>query len=401
MALYQLVGTVLTPVLSLCAFGFQTTISKLVAERNSPEAHSSGMPFLLGLSIALPLSLFCSYCIYQNAAFLSIHFLHQSQTENLLRILSFSIPLSTIHSCVNGYFYGKKNVPVPAFTQLLEQAARVGSVWLLNRSTLQLGEVPSIENAIIGLTVGEIFSVTASLLAFRHQISRKFFSTFECRLGTIRREYAAVFAMVLPLTANRLILNVLHSVEAVSIPTMLEQYGYTSASALSIYGVLTGMAMPFILFPNVITSSASLILLPTLSEKQAAGNQKAIKKDVRQTLQYSLLLGIGCMFLFVIFGRFIGNFVFQSSLAGYFITVLGFLCPFLYSDATLSAILQSLGKVNHLFILNLLCVLLRLFGTLLLIPLFGIKGYLWGLLLSQFLKCLLLVLFGYGFTSQD
>ena len=38
-----------------------------------------------------------------------------------------------------------------------------------------------------------------------------------------------------------------------SIPGMLQAYGYDSATALSVYGVLTGMALPLIFFPNALT----------------------------------------------------------------------------------------------------------------------------------------------------
>lgn len=55
--------------------------------------------------------------------------------------------------------------------------------------------------------------------------------------------------MALPLTANRIVLNILQSIEAVSIPQKLLLYGYDTTTALSVYGVLTGMAMPMIFFP--------------------------------------------------------------------------------------------------------------------------------------------------------
>ncbi|MCI9068104.1 MAG: polysaccharide biosynthesis protein, partial [Lachnospiraceae bacterium] len=54
--------------------------------------------------------------------------------------------------------------------------------------------------------------------------------------------------MALPLMGNRLILSVLQSLEAIMIPGCLKTYGLSAADALGTYGVLTGMALPFILF---------------------------------------------------------------------------------------------------------------------------------------------------------
>lgn len=61
--------------------------------------------------------------------------------------------------------------------------------------------------------------------------------------------YRDLLGMALPLTANRIVLNILQSIEAVSIPQKLLLYGYDTTTALSVYGVLTGMAMPMIFFP--------------------------------------------------------------------------------------------------------------------------------------------------------
>ena len=47
----------------------------------------------------------------------------------------------------------------------------------------------------------------------------------------------------------------------------------TSGEALSTYGVLTGMALPLILFPSTITHSVSVMLLPAVAESKAR-NQK-------------------------------------------------------------------------------------------------------------------------------
>lgn len=50
--------------------------------------------------------------------------------------------------------------------------------------------------------------------------------------------------LALPLMGNRLILNILSSAEAIWIPGSLNRFGLSSSEAFSIYGVLTGMALP-------------------------------------------------------------------------------------------------------------------------------------------------------------
>ena len=53
--------------------------------------------------------------------------------------------------------------------------------------------------------------------------------------------------------------------------------------ALSVYGIYSGMAMPFIMFPATITMAISTMLLPAVSKEHSSGNKKQIKKLIRRT----------------------------------------------------------------------------------------------------------------------
>ena len=87
-------------------------------------------------------------------------------------------------------------------------------------------------------------------------------------------------AMAVPLMGNRLILNCLQSLEAIFVPNRLIEFGLNHSDALSMYGVLTGMALPFIYFPSAITNSLSVVLLPTVAEAQAQENTARIEKTI-------------------------------------------------------------------------------------------------------------------------
>lgn len=409
MGIYQLVSPVLSLSFSLTATGYQTAISKLVAEHSAKEGRPSFRPLAAGLSISLPLSALCCFLVYRLAAPISEQLLQEPRTAPMLRILSFSIPLSAVHSCVNGYFYGAKRAGIPALSQLLEQLTRVGCVYLVSARLLAAGQMPSIRVAALGLTVGELCSMLLSILSVhccRRSVSaspRTSAAALHCQPSAAASSspqtavaalhcqpsadatslYRSLLAMALPLTANRIVLNLLQSIESVSIPSNLRLYGYDSATALSVYGVLTGMAFPLIYFPNALTSSVAILLLPMISENYALGNLSAVKTATLKTVKYSSLMGLCCMGGFVLFGRQAGVLLFDSPLAGHFIMTLGFICPFLYLDTTLSSILQGLGMAGHIFVMNALSLLVRLLFVFLAVPRLGITGYLWGVLASQ------------------
>lgn len=392
MGIYQLISPVLSLSFSLTAAAYQTAISKFVAENMAKQKQSTFRPLAAALSISLPLSLLCNLILYSFSDFIAASFLLEPRTASMLRILSFSVPAAAIHSCINGYFYGIKKTGVPAATQLLEQCIRVGSVYVISSWTLSRGASLTINVAVLGLVIGEIGSMLVSVLA----AYRAFYQNCSVSSRLPRFPQTAIYGplmrMVLPLTANRIVLNLLQSVEAVSIPARLRLYGYDHATALSVYGVLTGMAMPLIFFPNALTGSVSVLLLPMISEAYALKDWAAVRKYTLRTIRYCALLGLCCMGVFLLFGRWVGAALYHSELAGHFIVTLSFICPFLYLDNTLSSILQGLGMAGRLFIMNVICLLLRLGFVFFAVPVFGITGYLWGILASQILLSALYLL---------
>ena len=383
MGIYQLLSPALSLSFSLTAAGYQTAISKFVAANTAGRRSDDLKTLLTGASITLPLSLGVNTVLFLAAEPIGTFLLKEARTISMLRILSFSIPFAALHACINGYFYGKKKASVPALTQLLEQLARVGCVFLVTGADLSEGRTPSINAAVLGLRVGELLSMLIALIClYIHLYPDASVLSLQniCPSSAVYRD---LLGMALPLTANRIVLNILQSIEAVSIPQKLLLYGYDTTTALSVYGVLTGMAMPMIFFPNALTSSVAVLLLPTISENHAKGDREAVWNDTLRTVKYCSLMGFLCLCGFLFLGDWMGTELFHSELAGHFIVTLGFICPFLYLDTTLSSILQGLGMAGRIFFSNVVCLLIRLLFVFFAIPVIGMQGYLWGILVSQ------------------
>ena len=395
MGIYQLIAPVLALSFALTASGIQTAISKYVAsETSTHDYHTSFRTLWAGFLMAMALSLACALGIYLYADGIAVAFLMERRTAPLLRIIALSIPMATVHSCINGYFYGIRRTAIPAFSQLAEQVFRVGSVYLIYYFFRQHDMQPTISFAVAGLVIGESASMIVSVVA----ILARAHHVFPARdrrlpgapaLSSYQRICGRLLQLAVPLSANRLVLNLLQSIEAIYIPNKLMAYGLNNADALGVYGVLTGMSLPLILFPSAITNSISVLLLPIVSEADASGNTGAVKRAIVTSIRYCLLLGFGCTALFLLLGRPAGRLLFHSELAGSFILTLSFICPFMYIASTLGSILNGLGKTAQTFLYSVVSLLLRLLFVFIAIPHYGIKGYLWGMLASQMLQTLL------------
>lgn len=394
MGIYQLISPVLALSFSLTVAGMQTAISKYVAgETLSRDYRSSAMHLFTGFILSMSVSILCTIGIYCYADEIALHFLMEERTAPLLRIISLSIPLATVHSCINGYFYGIRKTSVPAICQLSEQIVRVGSVYIIYYFCIKQNLTPTISFAVVGLVIGECASMIVSLIAIRVHFTHIVPPGYGPLLRTGFSPYLKItknlLTLAAPLSLNRIIINFLQSLEAIFIPNRLLDYGYDSVTALSVYGILTGMSLPLILFPSAITNSICVLLLPIVSEADAAENTGAIKKAVHKSIRYGFLLGIVFTVFFLCTGRFLGNLLYQSALAGSFIIVLSFLCPLMYIASTLGSILNGLGKTSLTFIYSMVSLLVRLGFVFFGIPLWGIHGYLWGLLVSQAVQTIL------------
>ena len=394
MGIYQLTSPVLALTFSLTVAGMQTAISKFVAgEVTTKDYRYSFTHLFTGFVLSMALSFLCTIGIYCYADEIALYFLLEERTAPLLRIISLSIPMATVHSCINGYFYGIRKTAVPSACQLSEQLVRVGSVYLIYYFCLQRGFEPTISFAVVGLVIGEAASMIVSLIAvkahFTHMLPPGYGSLLSFERISFSKASENLLRVALPLSINRVIINFLQSVESIFIPNRLITYGYDQTSALSVYGILTRMSLPLLLFPGAITNSICVLLLPLVSEADAGGNRRAIKKAVNKSIRYGFFLGAVFTAFFLIGGKFLGNLLYQNELAGKFIMILSFLCPLMYIAGTLNSILNGLGKTGLTFLYSMISLLVRLGFVFFAIPTFGIHGYLWGLLASQLVQTLL------------
>ena len=396
MGIYQLLSPVLALSFSLCAAGIQTAISKYVAASVAKGNCKDSYRYLFtGLFLSLLLSVPCMLLLLMFSDFVAVHFLLEARTASMLRIIALSIPAGAVHSCINGYYYGIKKTMLPSSTQIIEQFMRFFCVLAADFLARRSHTVPHINAAVVGLVVGECAAMLISLLAIYFRFFREEAgagkSSLPCsnagafgisRFHTVKN----LLVLAFPLTVSRIVVNLLQSVEAVAIPSRLCRYGYDSVTALSVNGVLTGMALPLLFFPIALTGSMSLLLLPMVSEADAKGNTDAVKNTTLKTIQSCLLLGAACTLFFFLSGPFLGRFLFHSELAGRYIPSLSLLCPFLYLCTTLSGILHGLGKAVSVFFVNIFSLSLRLLFVFFLIPAFGIDCYILSMVLSQLLS---------------
>lgn len=379
LGIYQLIFPILTICFAITVSGLSTALSKFIAEYQERDPSSPRRFLTVCLMISGTLSLGMMFLLFRYSGFIAKNILLEPRCEPLVPILACSIPLASVHSCIHGYYYGKKKAGVPALSSFMEQFARVVFVFAAYQIRLEQGKSIDASIAVWGLVFGEagafLLCITSLLLSKETPAAP---TTFKVRSPALK-----LLAYSIPLSMNRLALTLFASFESILIPSRLVLFGYSQSDALSIYGVLTGMALSIITFPTVFTNSVSVMILPMISEADSRNDNKKISRTIYQTIFTCLLLGAICTACLLFCGKWIGDFLFGNALAGKFICMLSFICPFLFLSSILSSIMHGLGMPGYPFLLNLFGSLIRIGFVYILIPQYGIKAYLMGMLLSQ------------------
>ena len=333
LGIFQLILPLQILIMSICASGIQTAISRLTAAEKvskNPSRHISDY-FVVGTVFSVVFSLVFSWFLYSYADFWAVQILKESQTSSLIRILSLSIPLSTLHTCISSYYLGRKQAGFPAGVQLLEQLFRTGGCYILYLICASQGRNITPAIAVGGNLIGEIASSFISLFAVSMH-----FKVTHYNIRNIRRPLSVLRKLLhisVPLTMNKILLTLLGSIEVILIPARLQMSGFTPKDSLSVYGIFTGMALPLILFPATLTNSAATMLIPSITQLH--------------------------------------------------IHTMSYICPFLYLNTTLTSVLNGLGKSGICLLHSVISVCIRISFVLFAIPVLGIRGYLYGILCSE------------------
>ena len=419
LGIYQLVFPIYSICFTIYGAGIQTAISQVIASAQGEhnKKASPGRILAVGVSLSLTLACFLTILVFSQAEWVAAHIALEPCLAPYLRILSILFPFCSFSACINGYYYGIQEAKVPAITQIVEQIARVVFVMAFGFlcSAIATPEM-NCAAAVGGVVVGEIVSnlYNSYQLFFKSSFLKKCKkyrkNSSSASLTKGRNQTACLQAgsmfrtlvwLAVTLTTTKLFVSILHSIESLLLPAMLRKFGCSPTDALSIYGVLTGMSLSFIFFPSTITNSFAVMLLPSIADAHARKDTDKICHSVTLSVKYSLLIGMLCTCVFLVFGKEMGMVFFHNQDAGSYLTVLSWLCPFLYLATTLTSVMNGMKKTQITFLFTVISIGVKILILVLAVPIFGIRAYLIGLLVSQLLQVILECGYLYGYIRLD
>ena len=389
MGLYQLVLAVYALFVTLATAGVSVAATRLMAEELSRgRAEARGMLVRL-LAAGLGLGAFAMVAQFGLAGLAAAWWLGDARAAGALRAAAFGMPWMAVSAVLRGFFIARRRVEPNVLSQLAEQTVRIGVVYVALEQGILLGwENGRKCTAVLAATALSEAVSACMMLLFYHREARRCFAGKKARRP--RDPARRLWDILWPVEGGRCLASALHTAENMLVPAcltvcLLDAGGRSAAVAQ--YGSLKGMALPLLTFPFGLLGSLSVLLMPEITQAHIRGERARLDclldRMLRLTGCFSALAGA----LFWVWGEPLALLLYHSQEAGFYLRVLGPAMPLMYLESMVDGAMKGMGEQKAVFRYSLWDAVLRIAGVLLLLPRWGMKGFLWVILLSSAYTC--------------
>lgn len=384
MGLYQLAFPVYSLIILTLTSGVSVTVSWLVARyKAAGQLSECKRCAKAGFAVLLISGSICAVLMAAFAKPLAVYVLGDERTALSIALLAPCIPIVASASALKGYFYGMAKVTPTAVSQIVEQVVRIGFVFLF--STAIAGQNLANACAILTLSsaVGEMANLLVVAIAFTSEEKKR----PERNPAAFKEDTKTIIKSSLPVSAGRFITSMIGSAEAIMLPSCFLKGGLDYSASLSMLGRLSGMAMPLITFPSVVTSAMATTLVPAVSSAVSVNNMKLARERISKSITLSTTMGFLFFAVFFTFGDAIGDLLYQGENVGVLLREMSVFCVLLYLQQTLSGILHGLDRQKEALVSTLVGSVVRLATIWFAVPVWGVDGYIVGMLAGTALSC--------------
>ncbi|MDF2839379.1 MAG: polysaccharide biosynthesis protein [Clostridia bacterium] len=366
--------------LTISAYAIPIAISKLVSEKietgRKEEAHRI---FKVALLFTSSIGLLLSLIMFRYADVVASLFRNPGAYLAIVCIVP-SIFIFSITGTLRGYFQGMQNMIPSALSQITEQLGRVVFGFVLALMFLPYGNQQTAGGANAGTAIGGAISVVTLIYFYRK--SRNQFRDTE---GIVKRDRESTFGILkkiliisIPITIGGSMMPIMNLLDTFIVMDRLLAAGYSSETAVSMYGQLKAMAGSFVNLPQVLTISLAASLVPAIAESMAKKDYVGVAKKSELSIRVSLIVGLpAAMGLFILADPIMSMmYPEETKTLGIAMAYLSPAIIFLTLVQTLTAILQGMGKeripVINLFIGAVVKIIVSY--TLTSIPYINVRG---------------------------
>lgn len=249
-------------------------VSEELASNNELGAKKAAQRCVL---FSLLFGLSASVIFFVSADFITIHCLHNKISKNVIYLICIALPFISMSSAVNGYFTAVRRVYKNALAKFFEEFVKILFTAILLKSLMP----DDINYACYALILADVISeVTSFAQLYFLYIRDKKGSLSESRYRDLDSYNKRILRITIPVALTSYLRSGLSTIKQLIIPSSLQKSGMNSSNSLIAYGIVNGMAMPVIMFPVILITSFSGLLIPEFSRFHTQGKNKKNKKPL-------------------------------------------------------------------------------------------------------------------------
>ena len=367
MGLYHLIYSVYALCVTVSTSGINLAVTRLVSEQLGRTGNRAVEHIVSKcLYLALFMSLLAASILSFGANAIGSAALHNPHAALPLRILAPSLPFLAISCVLRGYFIGLRKVATTTVSQIIEEFSGIALTILL------LPKCSAAGNAALALIIGASVSEALSCLydLIMYAIAKRQYRRLRPEKKASWREILSISA---PVALGSYLRSGLVTIENILIPPRLLLSG--AANALAQYGMVKGMAMQIVLFPSVFLQSFISLLVPEIAQRNAARHRRSVRRTVAQSCEYTVLFGCCAALCLITYHQDLSVAFYKNTRVGVYIGALALLTVPLYLDSVVDGMLKGLNQQMSSLKYNICDSILRVAGIYLLLPRFGMAGY--------------------------
>ncbi|MBQ0124828.1 MAG: polysaccharide biosynthesis C-terminal domain-containing protein [Clostridiales bacterium] len=390
MGLLALTTSAYSFAVTLATSGINLAVTRLVS---GALAENNGYGVLCAvkkcIAYAATFGILSATVLYFGADFISERLLSDIRTLKSLKALSFSLPFIAITNVFSGYFTAVRRVYKNALSNVAEQFIKIALTLFFIARYARRGVEMACFAVVLGMSVSEGASFVYMLVLYLYDKKKHVSKSGIAQSGKISKE---MLGIALPVALSAYLRSGLSTAEHILIPRGLEKFGAGSSEALSLYGVVHGMVLPLVLFPSAICATFASLIVPELSELYSAYGRRDvghIKYVVSRSVKFGLIFSVCVSGIMITFADALGEIVYANEIAGKYIRVFGALVPIMYIDTAVDGMLKGLGEQLANMRYNIIDAGASVILVLLLVPRYGINGYVMCVFITETLNAVL------------
>ncbi len=328
-------------------------------------------------------SLLCSGAVasalYFAAPFLAENWVGNRNTLEAIRLFAVFLPLVCLSGCMTGYFTAANRIGTLAVVEIFEQLCYMAVTMTALQFWAHSDPGRACRSVVFGSGISACFTLVC-LVILRLREKQE--------TGPRIPVASRLFHTAVPLALADDLKSGLSTAENLMVPKRLALYA-GELSPLATFGTVCGMVFPVLMFPAAILFALAELLIPELARCSAAGSRLRIRYLAKRSLKLSMLYGCLCAGIMHLTAVPLCQSLYSSPYAGKYLKLYSVMVPMLYCDAIVDAMNKGLGQQKICVRFNILTAAMDLAFLYLLLPKYGMDGYLLSFFITHLINFLL------------